>query len=511
MREQRARRAAWKPTLTGSGEQPSPGILPTPVLEGRRGGERAAAVPLALVTAAALLLLSLALFDRPLIRGDAVAYFMWTASISRDLDMDLANQAERFGPLNTYMAFFNVETGHWASVFAWGQGLVLLPAFWAARALDQLPFMRINDAWFHDLQAYPFAYSLAGMLQVNGLTVGSLALVYAAGRRLGVPGWAAAGAGLAAVWGTPLYYYSTIQPLYSHATATFVHTLAIFLFIRADAALETSARKDVGPPWPWLLAGAAFGLAALTRWQLALSAGLFTLLLAGRRQWRAALLLIAGFAAVAWHIPYTWNWMFGSPVAVPMDAAGGEGGFFSWPRHLRAVLFSGDRGLFVWSPIVALGLAGLAALPRNHWPLAGVLAGVAAAQVLAAAGVRDWYAGESFGMRRLTEIYPAAALGASALLAAAGRAWRGGGPARRLPAALVFAVLGACVVYGWLLIVGHPLFGYFTDPSFGYVAEPPPATALNTLRFLLVPSKLHLIWPMMEHHFGPWAWTWPGP
>ena len=55
-----------------------------------------------LILLEAMLLLSLLVLDRPLIRGDAVAYFMWTASIGRDLDMNLENQAERFGELNTY-------------------------------------------------------------------------------------------------------------------------------------------------------------------------------------------------------------------------------------------------------------------------------------------------------------------------------------------------------------------------------------------------------------------------
>ena len=101
----------------------------------------------------ALLLLSLFIFDRPLIRGDAVAYYMWTASIGKDFDMDLANQAQGFGPLNTYMAFFNSQTGHYASVFAWGEGVILLPSFWAAQLLDRLPAMRVNDDWFISLQA----------------------------------------------------------------------------------------------------------------------------------------------------------------------------------------------------------------------------------------------------------------------------------------------------------------------------------------------------------------------
>jgi hypothetical protein len=226
------------------------------------------------------LLLSLLAFDRPLIRGDAVAYFMWTASLGRDFDMDLSNQVERFGPLNTYMAVYNPATGHYVSVFAWGQGLLLQPAFWIARGLDQLPGFRINDDWFMSLQAYPLAYSLAGMLQVNGLTLASLAMGYLIARWCGLSRVAAAFGGLAGVWGTPLYYYSTIQPLYSHATATFAHTLAICLAIWA---VKLPAESQRG--WHSLLAGLAFGLATLTRWQLALSLVIFVAGFASQRRW----------------------------------------------------------------------------------------------------------------------------------------------------------------------------------------------------------------------------------
>ena len=54
-----------------------------------------------LVGGLALLLASLMIFDRPLIRGDAVAYYMWTASSGKDFDKDMAKQEQRLGTRNT--------------------------------------------------------------------------------------------------------------------------------------------------------------------------------------------------------------------------------------------------------------------------------------------------------------------------------------------------------------------------------------------------------------------------
>jgi hypothetical protein len=457
----------------------------------------------ALVICEVVLLASLLLFDRPLIRGDAVAYFMWTASLGKDFDMDLQNQAGRFGALNTYMAQFNPHTGRYATAFAWGTGIILLPAFWTARVLDKLPFMRINDEWFLSLQAYPFAYSLAAMLQVNLLTMITVALGYGSARCLNLSRWASALGSLAVAWGTPLYFYSAIQPLYAHASATFAHTLAAFLFIRASVTPSAKVRW-----WHWLAAGLVLGLAALARWQLWLTWLIFAALLLARRQWGPLGWLCAGFGAVAWHIPYTFNWMYGSPFSVPVDVLAGEQGFLGPPRYLIPVLFAADRGWFTWSPVALLGIIGLVLLLRHHRNVGLVLLAIVAAQVLVNASIRDWYGGEGFGLRRLTEIYPALVVGATTLLTAAGAAWKDG---RRALSILAYGTVGAAAVYGLILVVASLIFGYFTDPHFGYVLSPPPATFANVLAFFFSPPKFNLIWPMMEHHFGPWAWTWPGP
>jgi len=432
--------------------------------------------------------------DRPLIRGDAVAYFMWTASIGQDFDMDLENQAAHFGELNTYMALRDPRTGRYGNAFAWGMGIVLQPAFQAARLLDQLPAMRVNDDWFYAWQRYPYAYSLLAMLQVNVMTMVSLALVYALACQLGVAPMAAAWAGLMTAWGTPLLYYTTVQPLYSHATATFVHTVALVSFLLA-------VRSSRSLWWKWLLIGLAFGLATLVRWQLALSAvpcGIVLFYRAIKRKlpWSAPLTYSLGFAALVWHIPYTFNWMFGSPLATAMGP-----GFVGPPRFLRHLLFSNYRGLFVWSPIALLGVLGLPVRARQCRESCFVLLCVIVAQFLINAGVETWSGGESFGTRRLTELYPALALGVAQLLSVERPSIRRAG----------YVLAGVLGMYEIVLLFAALVFGYFTLPEMGYVVERPVDTLTNVFAFFFSPPKFHLIWPMMEHHFGWWAWTMPGP
>jgi hypothetical protein len=446
-----------------------------------------------LVAAEIVLALMMLALDRPLIRGDALAYFVWTASIGADFDMDLENQAAHLGELNTYMAIRNPQTGKYGNAFAWGQGIVLQPAFQLARLLDHWPAMRVNDEWFYALQRYPYIYSLIAMLQVNVMTMASLGIVHATARRLGIAALPAVWAGLTVILGTPLLYYSTIQPLYAHATATFVHTGALALFI-----FNLTSRPQL-PARCWLLSGLLFGLATLVRWQLALSvvpcAGV--LLLARERVGLTGLIaFIVGFLGLAWHVPFSFNWMFGSPFTTPM----GEG-FVDLPRFLGEVLFSNRRGFFLWSPIALLGILGLALGRRNQRLIYLALLGVVLAQIVINASVETWDGGESFGLRRLTETYPALALGMATLLSLDRVIWRNVG----------YVLSGSLAVYGVVLLFAALVFGYFSLPEMGYFSEQPEDNLTNVLAFFFSPPKFHLIWPMMEHHFGVWAWDMPGP
>lgn len=58
-----------------------------------------------LITIALVVLGACILLDRPLVRGDGLAYFIWLDSLARDVDLNLANQAVKFAHLNTYHVF----------------------------------------------------------------------------------------------------------------------------------------------------------------------------------------------------------------------------------------------------------------------------------------------------------------------------------------------------------------------------------------------------------------------
>jgi len=109
----------------GSTEEPLAALLP-----GLRHQDWFA--PLALLL---LCLGTLILLDRPLIRGDGVAYLAWVDSIALDHDVDLANQYQRLAGVNSYQISWNEARQSYTNIFPFGV------------AFFQYPFYRLGN-WF---------------------------------------------------------------------------------------------------------------------------------------------------------------------------------------------------------------------------------------------------------------------------------------------------------------------------------------------------------------------------
>jgi hypothetical protein len=417
---------------------------------------------------------------------------MWLDSIAGDGDMDLENQAQRFAHVNSYQVFYYEPTGRYASVFAYGGALLWAPFQRLAANLDWLGWLRINDVHFWTYQGVLFPYSLMTMLGTNLMALASIVLAYKSARLYASPGPSAL-ASLMIFWGTPALYYSAIEPLNPHVPGMLLTSLLIYGW------LTFSTRTQPASPRSYFLLGLVAGLATLVRWQLALNAlplGLvlaYRFIKAPRQQWRNVLAFSLGSLAFVWHLMYTWNWMFGSPLVIPA-AARGQSGFLGPPVHLLKVLFSDDRGLFVWSPLALLATLGLTGLARRYWLQGGVLLSLFALQALVNGGVVDWWGGWSFGMRRMTELYPIFVIGLAAFMN------------YRPPyqwATRVLAVLA--LGFSLLLLLSHLNF-INTVPD-----KPQGDSASTEIRYQLTQSNFHTTWLVIKDHYGVWAWQKPGP
>jgi hypothetical protein len=438
-----------------------------------------------------VLLLSFLTLDRPLIRSDGLAYFMWLQSVARDYDLYLDDQAIEMGALNSYQVFYNEETDQYASVFPYGSAFLYLPTYWLASAANRLPFLHINDSYFLQHQGATFPYSFSMMLGTNLFALLAVLVTYLCAARLTSPAAAVVSA-VALFLGTPLLYYSTIEPYMSHVPGTLLTALVIYILV--------THREQTAS---WFFMGFLLGVALLVRWQLALYAVPIGLLALVKGQWRKLLLFVLGFLILGWHLPFMWHRMFGSPWVVPAAIQGGQA-FLSGPIYVWEVLLSPQRGLLLWSPLVLLALVGLALLFREHRELSVTLFLMFLLQVLMNASLYDWGGGWAFGMRRMTELYPVWVVGLATLLHRL-YSVAGGARYRRAVRWGITALIVAGVLFGLVLLLSH--LNYVNTN----LAHPEGGPLWEEMRYQFTQSDLLITAQVVKEHYGFWAWSKPGP
>jgi hypothetical protein len=467
---------------------------------------------------ASLLLL---LLSHPLVHGDGIAYFMWLDSIAGDGDFDLSNQTIVFAPAIAYPLANSPITGTPVTPFPFGSAFLLAPFFWLARALLPLvPALRAHPEHFLPVQGLPLAYSLAVALGAHVYALAAVGLAYLAALRL-APGWAAALAAVGVLVGTPLLYYATVESMDAHVYGAAALALAYWLATRRRQTNPFSRNLAIT-----LALGLALGLAVLVRWQLllyALPLGVAFALpihegartdtkdvpsIVGASSWmpspssrqervRSIGVFVAFAAGLGLYCAlcglYFWRF-FGSPLVIPNDAITGQPFVGAPLRFLPEVLLAPYNGWLSWSPIAALGMAGLAGIAlreQGPWRALGVtgMAGIAL-QLALNSSLHDWFGGWAFGQRRMAEAYPLLVVGCAWLL---GRArWR-----------KTFAMLTVvCALYGGFLLIAHL---YYTHTS----EHPEGGTVVDVAGWLL--SAPHGPTPaaIWGDRYGPWAWARP--
>lgn len=290
-----------------------------------------------------------------------------------------------------------------------------------------------------------------GGLYALAIALGSLAFGLAGAwcalrlARVAAPEHEAWWAVLAIAWATPFVYYLYFAPDYGHALSTLTSG-AFFV-----AWWTRRGRDDAATWFGWgALAGALF----LVRWNdvaLAFPALAVEAFALARRRGigvlaTRALACAAGLVLVASPQFAAWQVFHGRPWVRYPEA------YVGLPVHgFVATLFSSRHGLFVWTPVTLLAVAGLAGLARRERMLAFVALASLAMLVVGNCTARDWWGGASFGMRRLVSGTPLFALGLAALLADARRAWPRLVPVLAPAVALAFATWNALLVGQYVL------------------------------------------------------------
>jgi len=369
------------------------------------------------------------------IRSDGVSYYVYLPSWLLYQDVTLESVARECCG-GTFPAFTAIvrwrATGRWVDAHPIGEAILMAPFFVAAHLLTRWSNLPPDGFSLY----YQHADGLSGLVYF----LLGLAIVRRLLRRHFADGVALAT--LATLtFGTNLFHYGVFDSSFSHAYS--------FFLVAALVALTDA--WWTGPRWPVTLALALVAaLVVLTRHPNVMFLLLVPLydVASVRDLWRnlsalwvrrravliGAVVFVAGvFPQLAMYHGATGHWLVSSY---------GDLGFTWSSPHLFGVLFSVQKGLFFWSPVLLFSLAGLVVARgwARRWRSGVAL--TLALDTYVIASWWDWQYGGSYGHRGFTDT-----LALFAIFVAAFFAWAAERPrARRLVAAVATLAVTLSIV-----------------------------------------------------------------
>jgi hypothetical protein len=381
----------------------------------------------------------------PYLRGEGNGTYAYVRSLVLDRDLRFDNEYRRGDPSFVAQSFRRADAQPWPPMempggylrnqWSVGPSLLWLPAFLQAHAVVLLA-RELGRAVAADGYALP--YRVACAAATAGYAFAGLFLAYRTAARLSGP--TPALLATVALWlASPLPVYVYFLPFYSHAPAAFAVSVFLWYWL---------TRRPLRGPRRWVFWGLLGGLV----WQMEPLSGVVLVVAAvewlasfrslGVRRGAAAAAAFGAAALLSATPQLVIKWILhGSALRT-----GTLNRYFWEAPRLVDVGFASEHGLFLWTPVLVVSVAGLAVLCRRE-PVAGagLLAALACLYYVVAC-YEAWHGISSFGNRFFVCLTPAFVVGAAAALHAA-HAWL----ASRLPRAAAWPalVLPAAVLAAW--------------------------------------------------------------
>jgi hypothetical protein len=366
--------------------------------------------------------------------SDEVQYFSFLRSLAFDGDLSFQNEYQHFydagaggaGFHDTFLAERFTAAGRRINFGTIGPALLWAPFYGVGHVVAGLTGAP------QDGYSGPYVSAVAYGSTIYGWLAVGLSVLIA--QRLVGRGFAPA---LAVVIGSPLIFYMYVTPPFSHACATFVVALFLWVWLRV---------RDQWTMAGVIALGLAGGLMATMRDQTVLfliPPAIDFLRTSLRHHPRVVTLRFALAGTVATLVAF-------SPQLLAQHAINGYlgphesvGNKMSWTSpHFFEVLVSPFHGWFAWTPLAVLALAGLVALATGRtrarqadaaW--IGMCALVMVLlQIYINGVVESWTVAGAFGQRRFVELTPLLVLGLAAVLTT-----------DLQPRRLTWVVIGVCV------------------------------------------------------------------
>jgi hypothetical protein len=297
--------------------------------------------------------------------------------------------------------------GHLVSSYPWAVGLFAIPAVIVIDLAHALGGPSADSIVTDQAQIQNLVQLFSASI-VTGLACATLALL--AYRRLRGPAekrrnWALL-CGLVFAFATSAWSTAS-RALWQHGPSILFLAMALVALDRLFPRNANDKGTRIDSIWPPLIAGVCIAGSVTMRPTNAVALALVTVLVFWKAQRRSAAIYTIGVLAV--FIPWTLitYHYYGTPLQ-PYDQASKLGLSSTFFESVAAQLISPSRGLFIFSPIVLVGVAGLAVAKRRRQisPLEALSAAAIPCYLVAIALFPVWWAGTSFGPRFMTETLP---------------------------------------------------------------------------------------------------------
>ncbi|MDO8669194.1 MAG: hypothetical protein Q7K65_02785 [Candidatus Buchananbacteria bacterium] len=365
------------------------------------------------------------------IEGDGVFYYSWLRSAFFDQDFYFYNELEHFSAYDVGSRWllnssFRTYIGKIPNPYAYGTGLLWLPSFILAGFLslifnlppDGYSFFYVwllnFSSWFFGLASFYIVYLNLKKFFSNTISF-----------------WSSLGIYLA----TPWFYYQFFEPSMSHMASLFI----VCLFFNFVIKFYKKERVNL-----WLFALAIFLMLAV-RWQNLLFLPVVLPVLLNRRAElklvAKRLLSIVAPAVIFWLTQFfLWHHLYGYYFVQPQGR-----GFVRFDWHGFYVLFSSNRGLLLWSPLLVLAFCGFYFLYKKSKFLFFISISAFSLQWLINGSLNDLGGGDAYGARRFIETLPFLSLALAAFWSKMKNKW------------LIIALITVFIMWNAVLIQNYRL------------------------------------------------------
>lgn len=347
-----------------------------------------------------------------IVKSDGIGYYSYLRSIMKDGNLDFSNEFAEFdsGKYHLPLPTDLTRTGYVPNPFSIGPAILWSPFFISADIITHI-------LYFYGYDLPPDGYS---PIYIYFCAIGTLFYGYLGfillylNLRIFFDKFIIVLSVLFMLFGTPLLYYLTSEFFMSHIHSFFMINLLFYYLFRYH---DTDKKKG------WIIFGIITGFSALIRWQnifFALLPGFIYAISLYEKGFNLKALKSFFIKIFLYSISLTvfivpqfiiFHIIYGFWLGVPQGES-----FLSFNlSRLFLVLFSSHNGLFHWHPITFICFSGLilsAFYKKIHISFIIIFL----VQAYIASLPYDWWAGHSFGMRRLLNCSIILAFGLAFLL-----------------------------------------------------------------------------------------------